>query len=135
MSRISNNKKKGKRRAAAQSDDEFDAMLAEVAASDLATPIASNIGASGSSSTVAAAIATAATARPPALLQAPASNSRNQRSQEEALAQDATIIEAIQAGDVTKLRSLGRRSFLVSSGKPLCMAGGWERSCHTVPRR
>jgi ankyrin repeat protein len=36
--------------------------------------------------------------------------------------QDMTIIDAIQAGDVTRLQNLGRRAVRVASALPLCVA-------------
>jgi hypothetical protein len=121
-----NKNAKGKRQkagvAAAQSDDDFDDMLAEVCAVDVASPLA------------VASITPTTTTTPPSSSSSSSSSSstypspaaRTTRSRVEAreTVSEATIVQACSLGDMSLLQRWARRGVRVMSAEPLLTAAG-----------
>lgn len=101
---------KGKRRkadaGAAQTTDDFDSMLAEITAADL-TISSANSGSTSSSTTRRS--------------NAPDASGDGSNSKR---VSDATILRAVEDGDLAQLQQWGRQGVRVRSAKSLCIAAG-----------
>jgi hypothetical protein len=100
------NKKAKSHEATAQSNDDFDDMLAELRATDLtATAVNTNNSSSSSSSITSTNVASTASSTAKAI----------EVSEER-------ILEAVERGDIAQLRRWGRLGLRITSGQPLVRA-------------
>jgi hypothetical protein len=121
------NKKNGKRQeaevASAQTDEDFDDMLAEVMAADLTTFTGDSTSSSSitTSATTPQALSSAsntANSTPGATASSSSSSSSTSRPE----VSEAIISDAVRAGDLTRLRRWGQLGVRCDFARPLCLA-------------
>jgi hypothetical protein len=123
-----NKNKKGKRQktdvVAAQTEDDFDDMLAELCAADIASPAANNTTSIAITITPSSSSGSSNRSSSPTLA-ARASTRRAKAARE--IVPEMVIVWACVAGDMSLLRQWAKRGIRVTSAKPLCQAAANDR--------